>query len=438
MKLTPSYLNFFSYFLSGTFLLLFSICCYSQKPFTTDDEIYNKNIKTVLLYPSRNGAITDVLNPPIVPIDQSTPLVLEFDELGTEFKNYYVKIFNCNADWTISSLSAIQYMEEYNEFFINDRKISVGTRFPYIHYKFFLPKVFISGNYIVKVYRDYNEDDYIISRRFSVFENTAGVSAEVKFSTDPSVRNINQQIDFNIDYSKLDIINPMQSIKVFLRQNHRWDKTISTLRPVTVNQEIRRLEYFYFNRENNFKGGNEFRIIDIKSSNFNGYNIAKVKRDSNRSEAIVYTEKSRATEAYSQPLIADFDGKFIIQNYETGDAESYADYMYVTFSFESEEPANGKVYVIGGMTDWKLNKSFEMTYNSETKKYTCQGLLKQGVYNYIYVLANPTTKQIDETIYEGSHSITQNNYDILVYYRPFGARSDLLIGYKNVNYLGRR
>lgn len=432
MKNSFSFFNIFYCFLSGILIVIFSGAGYAQKIFTTEDATYDKNIKTVILSPA--GA---TLSPPIIPLGQGS-LLLQFDELGIEFKNYYAKIYNCDADWTISSLNAIQYLDEYNEFFINDRMISVGTRIPYIHYKIFLPRVKISGNYIVKVYKDYNEDDFIISRRFSVYENAAAIFPDVKFSMDPSARNTHQQVDFNIDYSQIDAINPMQSIKIYLRQNHRWDKSITNLRPVTVNEQIRRLEYFYFNRENNFKGGNEFRVIDIKSSNFSGYNIERTKRDTNRSEAFVYTEKSRATEAYTQPLIADFDGKYIVSNYETGDSENYADYMYVTFSLETSGPANGKVYVMGGMTDWKLDKTFEMSYNSQTKKYTCQVLLKQGVYNYEYVLANPATKEFNETYFEGSHSATQNNYDILVYHRPFGGRSDLLIGYKNLNYMGRR
>lgn len=435
--MSSSSLNYFYLWATAILIVWSSTVGFSQNVFTTADATYDKNIKTVLLYPY-NGQISGVLNPPIVPIIQSTPLVLEFDELGGEFKNYYIKIYNCNADWSISSLSSIQYLENYNEFFIDDRKISVGTRVPYIHYKFVLPRVKISGNFVVKVYRDYDEDDFVISRRFSVFENIANVFPEVKFSIDPSARNTHQQIDFTIDYSKADLINPMQNVKVVLRQNHRWDKVIQNLKPVTINEQIRKLEYFYFNRENNFEGGNEFRIIDIKSSQFSGFNIERVTRRDNFSEAFVYTEKGRATEAYSQPLLADFDGKFVIENFETGDAESYADYMYVTFSLETPGPVNGKAYVVGGMTDWKLNSSYEMQYNPQTKKYTCQGLLKQGIYNYQYVLVNPSTKKMNETYFEGTHSITQNNYDILVYYRPFGGRSDLLIGYKNINYLGRR
>jgi hypothetical protein len=429
-RYSPFYISLFFifFFASGN--------TFGQKPhektFTTTNAIYERNIKTVLLYPGN-----DQLSPPIVPVQQSASLIMEFDELVTDFQNYYVKIIHCNADWTVSSLNPIQYMDDYNEFFINDRNISVGTRVLYIHYKFPLPGVKLSGNYLVKVYRDYNEDDLILTRRFMAYDNFVRVNPVVKFSADPGERNFSQQVDFNIDYSRYEIINPMQNVSVVLRQNHRWDKAISDLKPVVVNEDVKSLEYFYFNRENNFKGGNEFRVIDIRSSNFSGFNINKVRRDSNRSEAFVYVEKSRAAEAYTQPLIADFDGKYKIENYETGDSENMVDYMYVTFSFESE-PVNGKIYVMGLMTDWKPEKSFEMIYNSVEKKYTCRVLLKQGIYNYKYALVNLQKGTSDENYFEGTHSLAQNNYDVIVYYRPFGSRNDLIIGYKNVNYLGRR
>jgi hypothetical protein len=34
-----------------------------------------------------------VLAPPVLPLDQPVPLLLEFDELGNAFKNYRAKIF---------------------------------------------------------------------------------------------------------------------------------------------------------------------------------------------------------------------------------------------------------------------------------------------------------------------------------------------------------
>ena len=62
-------------------------------------------------------------------------------------------------------------------------------------------------------------------------------------------------------------------------------------------------------------------------------------------------------------------------------------------------------------------------------------LLKQGYYSYNYILrdketANPMN---DFTETEGNHWETENNYSIMVYYRPPGARHDHIIGFGTIN-----
>ncbi|MEJ7666932.1 MAG: hypothetical protein WKG07_49225 [Hymenobacter sp.] len=39
----------------------------------------------------------------------------------------------------------------------------------------------------------------------------------------------------------------------------------------------------------------------------------------------------------------------------------------------------------------------------------------------------------DEIYFEGTHQETENRYDLLVYYRPPGVRTDLLIAYRSVD-----
>ena len=43
-----------------------------------------------------------------------------------------------------------------------------------------------------------------------------------------------------------------------------------------------------------------------------------------------------------------------------------------------------------------------------------------------------------EVYFEGSHQETENQYDLLVYYRPPGTRADLLIGYQTVGVNNRQ
>ena len=68
-----------------------------------------------------------------------------------------------------------------------------------------------------------------------------------------------------------------------------------------------------------------------------------------------------------------------------------------------------------------------MTYSSESGLYETAFKLKQGFYNYKYVLVD-AKGNLDEGVIDGNFYQTENNYKVLVYYRDLGARYDLLIG----------
>lgn len=412
-----------------------------EKVFYTVDSIYEEQIRTVMFYPNsienttKDTLTMDVFLPAISSIDQSLPLLLEFDELGTVSQNYYYKILNCEADWTVSSLSPLQYLDNYNEIYISDRELSFNTQYPYVHYKCFMPTVKVSGNYIVKVYRGSgNEDDLIITRRFIIYETLIKITPELRSSSVVEKRNSYQQADFTVSYPDFDIFNPMQNLKMIVRQNNRWDNAITDIKPMYVEENNQLLNYEYFDLTNNFPGGNEYRQFDVRSVRYKALNIAKVKRDSVtlKTEETLLVDKSYARDAaYTQ--YNDMDGKYYVELYETQDTETNPDYVYVNFTLKVP-PAEGKVYVFGGLSDWKIDKRFEMTYNENEKAYTAHIFLKQGYYNYKYVVVMPDGKR-DETFFENSFSMTENIYDFIAYYRPVGGRTDRVIGYASVTYL---
>ncbi len=406
------------------------------KEFVTADRVYETSVKTALLYP-HTGQVSDYLQPAIVSLSQSSPLVLSFDELGDEMNNYYVKIIHCNANWTKSSLSDIQFLHEYNEFFITERYNSINALVPYIHYRFVLPRVKISGNYVIKVYRNYDEDDIVLSRRFMVYEdiNTAVIiQPDVKFARAVAERDKSQQVDFSIAYGHLNLINPAANVNVVIRQNHRWDKAIYNLPPMFVKEHEGLLEYNYFNMENAFRGGNEFNAFDISSLISYKLNVGRIVLHPDLYEVVLVTDASKRSQTYS--VFPDIDGKFWIEHYESGERHYSPDYVLVNFVLDVPRQS-GDIYVRGAMNDWQMNEQNLMTYNEEIKKYTARLLLKQGYYNYLYTLVNNTAPYGDDEFVSGSHSQTQNVYDILVYYRHPGERADLLIGYTSVNYMRR-
>ena len=78
-----------------------------------------------------------------------------------------------------------------------------------------------------------------------------------------------------------------------------------------------------------------------------------------------------------------------------------------------------------------------LQYNEEAGAYEMELLLKQGLYNYCYALGHLSENALPSEDYcvgaiEGDYWPTKNEYQIFVYYRPFGGQYDELIGYGEV------
>lgn len=406
----------------------------AESPLRFEDFVYNPDIKSVQCY-VQSGHPEEVLTPPAIPLSQEQRIVLEFDQLNTPQQRFLVKFIYCNADWTEARITQMQFMQDFNEFYITDVSPSFNTKVPFFHYRFEVPPVKLSGNYLMVVTTQNGAT--ILSRRLLVYEQRVNVAARPALATGVKERLTNQQIDFTVFYNQYPLVNPAQEVKVVLRQNHRWDNARVNLRPVFVRDTERKLEFTYFNFENNFPGLNEYRFFDTRSMRSLGANIATVNREVVPEQVLLVGDRSRAAEAFGSQI--DIDGKFIIGNREFGNGDFNGDYQWVTFNLLAPRPAPGNVYVFGGLSDWRLNENCQLAYDPENQRYTGRLLLKQGYYNYHYAVQNSgaATSFPDETYFEGSFNQTQNQYDILVYYRPPGARTDLLIGYQTLNFNGR-
>jgi hypothetical protein len=64
--------------------------------------------------------------------------------------------------------------------------------------------------------------------------------------------------------------------------------------------------------------------------------------------------------------------------------------------------------------------------------------LKQGYYNYFLVYQKDDKTPMDETLLEGNHWETENDYSIFVYHRSMGTYYDQLIGIKKLNSIRRQ
>ncbi len=402
------------------------------------DRIYSETIKTVLLYPQAANPENParLVAPPVISLQAGTRLVLEFDDLTADYRAFRAKIFHCNADWSGSVLNEVEYTREFNDYPVTEARQSFSTKIPYYHYTFIVPQVRISGNYVLVVFNERDRTP-VCSRRFMVYDTKVRVQAQARFSQGINQQHTDQQIDFGIDYKGFPLVAPQTDLKVFIRQNFRWDRMKSDFRPTNVNVFDQKLTYQFFNLENTFRGGNEFRFFDSRTLAGRGFGIYEIDRLPEYTRLILGPDRSRNFDAYLQ--MDDFNGGYVVDHRESGRGSVEADYTPVVFTLKIPElPEGREIYVNGAFNLWQNNELNRMEFENDSQSYQAVILLKQGVVNYNYTVYDPASRLYSESLVEGDYSATENDYDILVYYRPPAGRSDLLVGYSTIEWNRRR
>lgn len=396
----------------------------NPKVLSLTDRVYEAPIRTVQLHADLTGPGAS-LEPSVTAIGEEN-LILQFDDLSTQRDNFYARIIHCQYDWTKSTLADLDFMTQYNEFPITNFEFSTDTHVPYVHYWFAVPPVKKPGNYVVAVYRNGNKDDLILTRRFMVHDRKIILQGERNLIGAGSVAQRNQQLNFTVNYRNLEVQNPLDNIKVVVRQNQRWDNLASDIRPSFVREIEKQLEYRFFDDAKMFKGGNEFRFFDMRSLHSPGRNVARVDKSTKPFEVYLQPDKPRSDEVYGQYL--DMNGGFILDNFDYRDA-SFSNYAFVNFTLATKKPLDGDVFVTGAFHQWNLDNENLMSYDTIRHEYYSRLLLKQGWYDYQYLVRS---KHLPPYFVEGSHYETENTYEIFVYYRSFQPQADLLIGYQKI------
>lgn len=236
-----------------------------------------------------------------------------------------------------------------------------------------------------------------------------------------------QEIDFEIDHQDVRIKNPRNEIKVVVRQNGRWDNAITGLEPLFIKNNL--LQYNYQGKIV-FPAGKEFRFLDIRTFRYKREKIADITQNEDNYEVTVFKESSRAYSVYNNRI--DLNGRFVIEDLENqnSDPNLRGDYADVFLSIgQNLDFENSDVYILGNFCNWQLRDEYKLIYSQEARAYVAQLFLKQGYYDYMYAVVPHDSQKIDLEALEGNWHETENEYSILVYFRPFGQRYDRLVGY---------
>jgi len=392
-----------------------------KPPYIYKNGSLNTQIKTLLCHKKE-----DELSLPILNLNTDNQLLVSFDDLEADIKDYYYTIIHCNSDWTASDLMQSEYISGFTDEPITDYEFSFNTLQKYTHYTFNFPidelKPILSGNYVFKIFEEGGET--IAYKRFMILETKLTIEAQVRRATLADDRNTKHEIDFTIKHPNLVVADPFSDIKVTIKQNNKEDNAITGLTPIFVkNNEL----VYDYEEDNTFLGNNEFRHFDIKSLRFQSDRIKEITYDSTYNHVYLFNDRKRPFDRYS--IEPDINGKFLIKSQEGWKTAIEADYAFVHFTLPIDQVIYGDLYVIGSFSDWQLKDEFKLTYNAQQKIYKGNVYLKQGYYNYHYALNDTITKRVDVSFIEGTHYQTRNDYYVYVYYRAIGDRYDRFVGF---------
>jgi hypothetical protein len=411
------------------FLVSISILSTQAQQIKNEDLVYDENIHTVLLFRAGNQ-----LDPPVIQLGSNDKLQLMFDDMSNETYRFKYTFVHCTANWKDSQLEQFEYLDGYYEDEIMDYQFSVNAIPGYIHYDLMFPNanmnIKLSGNYILKVYLDEPTDENIIfTRRFFVTEPLVNISVTIPYYPKKlEFTRFKQQIDLKLTTPDLFNAEPMQRMNVTIQQNGRWDNAKTGLKPTSISMNM--LDYDY-PAGIVFDGGNDFRHFNMESFWYKSMYISEIISNKEGYDVMLHTEGTRKGREYE--TLNDLNGKCVVQARKDQVTATEGEYAHVFFSLKIPEFKDADVYILGQLNDWQLNDKSLMKYDSRYRMYTGEMFLKQGFYEYNYVLVQNGSTKGDITAIEGDHWETDNNYTVYVYYREKVPEYDRLVGYMIVN-----
>ncbi len=366
----------------------------------------------------------DWMNRPVMQLGSDDRLRVDFDEMSHNFRSMTYHISHCEADWSISEeIFESDYLVGFNDLPIEEYQNSINTVVEYTHYSLELPNercaLKLSGNYRLTI-SDADNGEKLAEVEFYVVDRLVDVSLTVSANTDIDHNASHQQVDMSINLRQLRLTDDNEELQTVVMQNWTEESMRRNVRPTfhTASglQWTHKKEYI-------FNAGNEYHKFEVLDVSHPTMGIENIEWDGQDFQ--VYPFPSVERRNYLTDV--DADGAFLIRNSDRTESDYTCEYVKV--NYELQAPYCGDVYIDGLWATSANRDMYKMVYDDNARKYTACILQKQGYYSYRF-----TDAQGRNAITEGSFYQTENKYQALVYYRPNGGRTWLLVGYQYVEF----
>ena len=369
----------------------------------------------------------DFFSPPVIMLGTDRRITISFDEMGDDRSYLRYTLTHCDERWQPSGLLDSEMLDGFNEAEVTDYSFSANTFRHYVNYHITIPgegmRPLLSGNYLLRVYREDDMEVPVLQARFAISEERVGVSGSVSTITDRGANDMWQQLSFKVHTGEYEVRDAYGDVTVVVEQNGVEQPQSLALKPIRMSPGSLVYEH---SPGLVFPAGNEYRRFETVRTDYAGMHVDSNAYEDDGYTAILQTDYERASRPYSYDSTQQ--GRFKIDEYNSTDPELGADYVLTRFTLDFPRVMNGDVYVDGEFTHHLADDSSRMTYNEATGLYELTMLLKQGSYNYRYVLKGEDAGLPTASPVEGDKYETQNQYTVKVFHRVPGSRYTRLIG----------
>lgn len=346
-------------------------------------------------------------NPPVIELGSNQQLVLEFDEMRAVSGQYRLTFTHHDRNWERSSLPDPWIFDGVNELFIRGGVRNQAAKPDYYHYEYAFPNrnlsFNVSGNYMLHVY-DFETNTELFSLPFFVTENEGEFSTRSETIFNAGTEGAaTDQIFGRFMYPEF-VEFPRYDLTYSVIQNRFW-KRVRKAQQISVAEDG--LMEFHLSRDNAFPASYEFTTADLTEFSLQSSDIYSYDPSTIPPEVVLKDDQ----------LNFSTDPRMVFESeYGFPDDSRTAQYGDISFRLNTGGDLTNSedLYLLGDFNQWTINQRNRLKFVPEIGVYETSALVKEGKYNYKYVIYQ--NGSIDDLILNDSISKRDQEYITFVYY----------------------
>ncbi|MGM0546263.1 MAG: type IX secretion system plug protein domain-containing protein [Bacteroidota bacterium] len=423
----PIYLNIALIIL---FALSTASCIPSDSRKSQQSSESSRNLEQTLTLPQQKAPPEDIQNiqlhpegqpgqTPVIDLNSSEKLVLSFDYLNKQNRQFRVTVKHYSQNWTESGIGPNTYLDSFSETTIQSSEVSFSQRPTYRHTKFSFPndelRPAVSGNYMIEIY-DSGNGDLLFSMPFFITEEEGQIETKVErlFTQRSDGRPLDQLFS---TYHYPDFVEyPQFDLSMSFAQNQFWGrmKTVKSLDTITDGEL-----HGYLERDEAFVGNYEFKHLNLRNFTADGRQILEYQSNDSLPRIILRRDVQNLDTDANLPKTA--------ANRGLPDDDRNSNYAQVEFQLETDARVSpsSEIYIVGNFNNWMINERNRLHYSSSNRIWKGHALIKQGAYAYKYV--NIEDNRINDLSLDQGFLSTQQEYLTFIYFEDPNNNYDRLL-----------